>query len=66
MKTPSPDGDHKTSLEQSGALMRRAAIASVSVSLFLVAIKTFAYFVSHSVAMLASVADSALDLFASS
>src|SRR5262245_13490685 len=46
--------------------MRRAAIASVGVSLFLVAIKTFAYFVSHSVAMLASLADSALDLFASS
>jgi ferrous-iron efflux pump FieF len=35
----------------------------VSVSLFLVAIKTFAYFASHSVAMLASLADSALDLF---
>ena len=43
--------------------MRRAAQASVSVSLFLVAIKTFAYFTSHSVAMLASLADSALDLF---
>jgi ferrous-iron efflux pump FieF len=43
--------------------MRRAAQASVSVSLFLVAIKTFAYFASHSVAMLASLADSALDLF---
>jgi ferrous-iron efflux pump FieF len=43
--------------------MRRAAKASVSVSLFLVAIKTFAYFASHSVAMLASLADSALDLF---
>ena len=53
-------------MEQSGVLMRRAALASVSVSLFLVAIKTFAYFVSHSVAMLASLADSALDLFASS
>jgi ferrous-iron efflux pump FieF len=53
-------------LEQAGALMRRAAIASVSVSLFLVAIKTFAYFASHSVAMLASLADSALDLFTSS
>ena len=50
-------------LEQAGSLMRRAAIASVSVSLFLVAIKTFAYFASHSVAMLASLADSALDLF---
>ena len=43
--------------------MRRAALASVAVSLFLVAIKTFAYFASHSVAMLASLADSALDLF---
>src|SRR5882762_10483432 len=49
-----------------GALMRRAAIASVSVSAVLVAIKTFAYFASHSVAMLASLADSALDLFTSS
>lgn len=48
---------------ESGRHMRRAALASVSVSLFLVAIKTFAYFASHSVAMLASLADSALDLF---
>jgi len=63
---PSPDGDHKKSLMQAAGLMRRAAIASVSVSLFLVAIKTFAYFASHSVAMLASLADSALDLFTSS
>jgi len=46
--------------------MRKAGIASLSVSLFLVAIKTFAYFASHSVAMLASLADSALDLFTSS
>ena len=46
--------------------MRRAAIASVSVSAFLVVIKAAAYFASHSVAMLASLADSALDLFASS
>jgi ferrous-iron efflux pump FieF len=49
----------------SGLLMKRAAIASVGVSMFLVAIKTGAYFASHSVAMLASLADSALDLFAS-
>lgn len=49
----------------SGTLMKRAAIASVGVSMFLVAIKTGAYFASHSVAMLASLADSALDLFAS-
>jgi ferrous-iron efflux pump FieF len=53
-------------MQQAGALMKRAAIASVSVSLFLVGIKTFAYFASHSVAMLASLADSALDLFTSS
>ena len=52
-------------MAQSGRLMRRAALASVSVSLLLVAIKTFAYFASHSVAMLASLADSALDLFTS-
>jgi ferrous-iron efflux pump FieF len=43
--------------------MRRAATASMAVSLVLVSIKTFAYFASHSVAMLASLADSALDLF---
>jgi ferrous-iron efflux pump FieF len=46
-------------------VMRNAALASVSVSLFLVAIKTAAYFASNSVAMLASLADSALDLFTS-
>lgn len=50
-------------IAESGRHMRRAALASVSVSLFLVAIKTFAYFATHSVAMLASLADSALDLF---
>jgi ferrous-iron efflux pump FieF len=43
--------------------MRRAALASVSVSLLLVSIKAYAYFASNSVAMLASLADSALDLF---
>lgn len=47
-------------------LMRRAAAISVVVSGGLVAIKAFAYFASHSVAMLASLADSALDLFTSS
>jgi ferrous-iron efflux pump FieF len=50
-------------IAESGRHMRRAAMASVGVSLFLVAIKAFAYFASHSVAMLASLADSALDLF---
>jgi ferrous-iron efflux pump FieF len=46
-------------------LMRRAAMASVAVSLFMVTIKAFAYFASHSVAMLASLADSGMDLFTS-
>jgi ferrous-iron efflux pump FieF len=45
--------------------MRRAAMASVAVSLFMVTIKAFAYFASHSVAMLASLADSGMDLFTS-
>jgi ferrous-iron efflux pump FieF len=46
-------------------LMRRAAIASLSVSILLVAIKCVAYFTSCSVSVLASLADSALDLFTS-
>lgn len=53
-------------MRRAGVWMKRAAIASVATSLFLVSIKTFAYFASHSVAMLASLADSALDLFTSS
>ncbi len=51
---------------KTGSLMRRAAFASLGVSVVLVSIKAFAYFTSHSVAMLASMADSALDLFTSS
>ena len=43
--------------------MRRAALASVSVSLFLVVIKSIAYFATGSVAVLAALADSGLDLF---
>ena len=58
--------DSHSHLQRAAGLMRRAAIASVSVSLFLVVIKAYAYFASHSVAMLASLADSALDLFTSS
>ncbi len=46
-----------------GRLMRRAALASLCVSLLLVTIKAAAYFASNSVALLASLADSALDLF---
>jgi ferrous-iron efflux pump FieF len=46
-----------------GRHMKRAAFASLGISLFLVAIKAIAYFASDSVALLASLADSALDLF---
>ena len=46
-------------------MMRRAALASVSVSLVLVVIKAVAYFATGSVAVLAALADSGLDLFTS-
>src|SRR5262249_36466072 len=48
---------------QPASSMRRAAIASVSVSLVLVVIKAVAYFATGSVAVLAALADSGLDLF---
>src|SRR5262245_7968150 len=46
-------------------LMRSATRAAMAVAIFLVAIKTYAYFATHSVALLSSLADSALDLMAS-
>ncbi len=46
-------------------LMRRAAIASVCVAVTLTLLKAGAWFTSNSVAMLASMADSGLDLLAS-
>ena len=52
--------------ERAAKLMRYAAMASVGVSIFLVALKLVAYFLSHSVSVLASFADSGLDLFTSS
>ena len=48
-----------------GSLTRRAAIASVSMALFLVALKVWASIETGSVAMLGSLADTALDLIAS-
>jgi ferrous-iron efflux pump FieF len=51
--------------EDDAKLMRRAAYASLGISICLVGIKAFAYFLSGSVAVLASLADSALDLFTS-
>lgn len=52
-----------TSGAQPAISMRRAALASVSVSLVLVVIKAIAYFATGSVAVLAALADSGLDLF---
>jgi len=49
-----------------GALMTRAAWAAVGVAALLIVLKTVAYIVTDSIAMMASLADSALDLFASS
>ncbi len=48
-----------------GDLTRKAAIASVSMALFLVALKVWASIATGSVAMLGSLADTALDLIAS-
>jgi len=47
-------------------LMTRAAWAAVGVAALLIVLKTVAYIVTDSIAMMASLADSALDLFASS
>ena len=52
--------------KQAGALMTRAAWAAVGVASLLILLKTIAYIVTDSIAMMASLADSALDLFASS
>jgi ferrous-iron efflux pump FieF len=47
-------------------LIRAAGIASVSVALLLIALKTYAWIATGSIAMLSSLADSVLDLLASS
>jgi ferrous-iron efflux pump FieF len=48
------------------AMMMRVAVAAVGVAVVLVAMKTVAYIITDSIAMMASLADSALDVFASS
>ncbi len=48
-----------------GALMRDVALAAVVTGLLLVAIKAFAFIVTDSIAMMASLADSALDVIGS-
>ena len=47
-------------------LMRRTAWAAVAVAALLILLKTIAYVITDSIAMMASLADSGLDLFASS
>lgn len=56
---------HAHHVATKGALTQRAAIASVSVALFLVALKLWATIETHSVALLGSLADSTLDILAS-
>ncbi len=58
-------GAHHQAHAAHGALTRRAALASVSVALVLVALKSWAAWATGSTAMLGSLADTALDLFAS-
>ena len=48
-----------------GQMMIRVAVAAVAVAAVLVAMKAVAYIVTDSIAMMASLADSALDVFAS-
>ena len=58
-------GGHNHGHGAKSALNRKAALASVSVAIFLVSLKSWAAWSTGSVAMLGSLADTALDLFAS-
>ena len=62
--TPTTSPFDRTILEH-GALMRRVALAAVVTGLFLVAIKIVAFIVTDSMAMMASLSDSALDVIGS-
>ena len=59
------DHDQRAHGAERGDLTRRAAMASVTMALFLVALKIWASIQTGSVAMLGSLADTALDLIAS-
>src|SRR5579862_2074157 len=59
------DGDHGQDAARSPALMRFATKLAVCSAVVLVAVKTAAYFQTHSVALLSSLIDSALDILAS-
>jgi ferrous-iron efflux pump FieF len=54
-----------TRLQEHGSLTTRAALASVSMAPFLLALKAYAAWTTGSVAMLGSLADTAFDVFAS-
>ena len=56
---------HGTLTAAHGTMMRRVALAAVCTATFLVVLKTIAFILTDSVAMMASLADSALDVFAS-
>ena len=58
-------GAHNHSHEHRSTLTTRAALASISVALFLLALKAYAALQTGSVAMLGSLADTGLDLLAS-
>lgn len=57
--------DPQQHLDTRASLTARAALASVSVALFLIGLKTWASWETGSIAMLGSLADTALDLIAS-
>ena len=52
-------------ISKHGVLMRRVALAAVITATGLVALKAIAFILTDSMAMMASLADSALDVFAS-
>jgi ferrous-iron efflux pump FieF len=56
---------YDTVLAEHGVLMRRVALAAVLTATFLAVLKTVAFILTDSMAMMASLADSALDIFAS-
>jgi ferrous-iron efflux pump FieF len=59
------DHEHRAHGAERGDLTRRAAMASVTMALFLVALKSWASWATGSVAMLGSLADTILDVVAS-
>ncbi|MGA9797182.1 MAG: cation diffusion facilitator family transporter [Rhizomicrobium sp.] len=59
------DARNQAAVDRNAQLMRNAALVSVCVSVVLIAIKFAAYLLSHSVSVLAALADSGLDLLTS-